>query len=60
MEQPHETLQINLDTKTKLNAGKCAVEVLHDALANKFDKVINVKRKGANEKGVYMRGVLEV
>ncbi|EYB95494.1 hypothetical protein Y032_0159g3295 [Ancylostoma ceylanicum] len=43
------------DAKTKLNAGKCPVVTLHDALANKFDEVTKVKRKGANEKGVYMR-----
>ncbi|EPB71044.1 g-protein alpha subunit [Ancylostoma ceylanicum] len=32
------------DAKTKLNAGKCPVVTLHDALANKFDEVTKILR----------------
>ncbi|KAK6743117.1 hypothetical protein RB195_010407 [Necator americanus] len=43
------------EAKTRLNTGNCPVGILGKALQDKFDEVIRVKRKGANEKGVYMR-----
>uniref|UniRef100_A0A0K0D4W6 ABC transporter domain-containing protein n=1 Tax=Angiostrongylus cantonensis TaxID=6313 RepID=A0A0K0D4W6_ANGCA len=39
--------------RKKLRAGSCPEKSLHEAVHHKYDKVINMKRKGG--KGVYMR-----
>uniref|UniRef100_A0A1I7XTG7 G-protein alpha subunit n=1 Tax=Heterorhabditis bacteriophora TaxID=37862 RepID=A0A1I7XTG7_HETBA len=41
--------------KTKLHNGKCSVDALQSAVANKYKKVIKPKRRGEGAKGVYIR-----